>query len=118
MTKRKYKIFVRYTLLFLCLFPLILITINCIADGFNINEVDVNEVCEKFIISTEMTNRIANILPSFGITFDGNFGNIVPIIMSNSIIIFIMYVALEVALFMPKIAMYFFDMFTGGNKYE
>lgn len=118
MTKRKYKIFVRYTLLFLCLFPLVLIMLNCLADGFNISDIDVNVVCNKFVLSNNMKNRIAEVLPTFGITFDGTFGNIVPIIMSNSIIIFIMYVALEVALFLPKMAMYFFDLFGRGGKYE
>lgn len=118
MTKRKYKVFVRYTLLMLCLFPLVIILLNSITDGVNIENYDYGAVIDKFVISESFTAELKNVLPSFGFALDGAFADVVPIIMANSIIIYIMYIAIEVLLFIPKFAVELLSMCTLGGKYE
>ena len=118
MTKRKYKIFIRYTLLILSLFPLVLIMLNSIAEGANLNTIELNAIIDKFVISESFTAEIKTIIPSFGFELDGAFGDIVPITIANTMIIYIMYIALEVLLFIPKMAVEFLNWFNVGGKYE
>ena len=118
MTKRKYKVFIRYTLLVLCLFPLVLMLLNSVAEGTNIALTDYNAILDKFVISESFTAKLKGVLPSFGFAFDGAFADVLPVIMSNTIIIYIMYLALEVLLIIPKLSIDLIHMVNVGGKNE
>lgn len=101
---KKYKLFIDCILVLLCLFPLIAL-LFCFdtSSSFILN----NDYCafiEKFSISSTISNDLYNALNNVGFNLDGPYSLAVCVILSNSILIYMFYVFVEVLIFVPKMA--------------
>lgn len=124
MTKRKYHYFVNIVLILLCLFPLIT---YAIAVGSSDSLMSTDQILTHFsnsAISSDFAGSFIEILSSMGITISADeYGESITcggialvVIMSNSIVIYMCYILVEILLFVPKMAIKFLRM--GSGKYD
>lgn len=102
MTKKKYKSLISVVLLLLCVAPLLFCALALFNDSTDFNVINYTEYVKRFEISEELSNKIADGVQSFGISFDGAFFPAVCVIMSNALLIYVFYVFTAVLLFIPK----------------
>lgn len=114
MSKRKYKIMIEVTLLFLCLFPLILVLVNSITSNALLTSTQINTIIDGVTISNGLTDNFRNSLSQY-FEFDGAIGNACYAIMSNAVMVHIIYLFIEVACFIPKFAIKAMNTFSGGK---
>ena len=105
---KKYKLFIDCTLVLLCLFPLISLLCMQLYCETLLSADQILSHLEVFNISSTISNSISNALNDIGFMLDGGFSSAVSIILSNSILIYIFYVFVNILLFVPKLAIKFF----------
>ena len=115
MSKRKYKVIIDLVLIFLCLFPLIA---TLIVMGTSSTILTGEQICEtvtNFTISAELRDKVAICCNSFGIAFNGAFYNATMTIVSNSLLVYVLYVFVSVLVFIPKFAVKLLNFDIGGK---
>lgn len=115
MTKRKYKVFIDIVTVLLVLFPLVMSLVTARANG-TFDGADIGAYVENFAISRDLANTVGESINNFGIAFDGEFYAPALVIFSNAIIIYLFRLFLEVALFIPKLALKFINISMEGEK--
>ena len=115
MSKRKYKVFIDLVLIFLCLFPLIA---TLVVMGTSETIMTGEQICEtvtNFTISADLQNKIADCCNSFGVAFNGAFYGATMTIVSNAVLIYVLYVFVSVLVYIPKFAIKMLNL-TIGDK--
>lgn len=116
MTKRKYKVFIDIVLIFLCLFPLFATLIVMGTSSTILSAEQINNTITSFTISNGLRDVVSDACNSFGVALDGNFYQATMTIVSNAILIYILYVFVSVLVFMPKFAIKLINLDFGGKN--
>ena len=101
---KKYKLFIDCVLVLLCLFPLISLLLVVATSDTILNTSQIVDHVQNYSISLTVSNTLQNALEKVGFSFDGAFGGVVSVILSNSILIYVFYVFVDVLVFVPKMA--------------
>lgn len=112
MNKRKFKSFLDVVTVLLILAPIIFIALALLANVFTDNEVSITEVmqeiAEQSVLSKRLREKVYNALDRLGIFwYAGNFAvgeYLIPIIISNSLVIYMARVFIGVMVWLPKFA--------------
>ena len=101
---KKYKLFVDILLVMLCLFPLIFALLSCFRSNVE-NTQYLLQIVSELDISPVQSNHIKDIFKLY-LTSNSNTNGIqiLSIIISNSIFIYVGYVFVSVLIFVPKLA--------------
>ena len=115
MSKRKYKILIDIVLVLLCLVPVLLVIINTATSHTLLTSDQISTIINGVSISDTMSATISNALEASEIALDGSFGGCISVIISNALMVHIVYLFIEVIVFVPKFAIKALNMFTGGK---
>lgn len=101
---KKYKLFIDCLLVLLCLFPLISLLLVVYSSSTVLSGDQIVHHVQNYCISNTIATKISTSLNNIGFILDGSLSAVVAVILSNSILIYMFYVFVDVLTFVPKMA--------------
>lgn len=114
MSKRKLNVFVDVLTILLVVFPLVMCVATAIFNG-SFDVLNIGAFVEQFEISNALTSKISSSVAVLGFAIDGAFANVVFVIMSNALLIYVFRVFVAVMIYVPKMAYKFINLEFGGK---
>lgn len=116
MSKRKFKILIDITLLFLCLLPIIALLCVVATSSTILTAEQIEAQIMNFCISNDLAEKIGESINTFGIQFDGAFYSATCALIANAVLVHVFYVFIATLVFVPKMAIKFLNFTVGGKN--
>lgn len=101
---KKYKLFIDCVLVLLCLFPLLSLLLVVYSSSTILTGDQIVQHVQNYCISDFVYDTLLSALNGVGFNLDGVFSSVVGVILTNSLLIYVFYVFIEVLVFVPKMA--------------